>query len=236
MTMQISELQQSLAVFESWQQQTLSQRMAIVQRWASLLSQRSVDWAEATAMIGFQCQQAMALIGHQPQQLPGPTGESNELYCVGRGCFLLSGDEQANSVAMLGLISAALVAGNTVICSVHPKADCQLELALSDLLRAGCPDRVAMYIAYQTTEALAKQEAIAGVGLVGANQTCQQLNQWLAEREGQLAQLIYEGDLRDYSQLSEPTLCLRFITERTRTINITAIGGNASLLELGSAE
>jgi delta 1-pyrroline-5-carboxylate dehydrogenase len=71
---------------------------------------------------------------------------------------------------------------------------------------------------------------------VGASHTCQRFNQLLAEREGQLAQLIYEGDLQAYSLLSEPTLCLRFITERTRTINITAVGGNASLLELGSAE
>jgi delta 1-pyrroline-5-carboxylate dehydrogenase len=235
MTMQISELTQSLAVFEHWQQQALNQRVEIVKRWASLLSQRSTDWAEAVAMINLQCQQATALIG-QTQSLPGPTGESNELYCVGRGSFLLSGDEQANSVALLGLISAALVAGNTIICSVHPKADCQLELALSDLLRAGCPDRVAIYTAYETAEALAKQPALAGVALVGARHTCQRFNLLLAEREGQIAQLIYEGDLQDYSLLSEPTLCLRFITERTRTINITAVGGNASLLELGSAE
>lgn len=235
MAMQISELQQSLTVFEAWQQQALSQRLAIVKRWASLLSQRSVDWAEAVAMINWQCQQAQLQIGHT-QQLLGPTGESNELYCVGRGCFLISGDEQANSVAMLGLISAALVAGNTIICSVHPKADCQLELALSDLLRAGFPDRVAIYIAYQATEGLAKQPALAGLGLVGASPTCQRFNRLLAEREGQLAQLIYEGNLQAYSLLTEPKLCLRFITERTRTINITAVGGNASLLELGSAE
>ncbi|MGO3799410.1 MAG: 1-pyrroline-5-carboxylate dehydrogenase, partial [Vibrio casei] len=31
----------------------------------------------------------------------------------------------------------------------------------------------------------------------------------------------------------DPSLVLSFITERTRTINITAVGGNATLLELG---
>ncbi|HCL41989.1 MAG TPA: hypothetical protein DHW73_11525, partial [Pseudomonas sp.] len=33
-----------------------------------------------------------------------------------------------------------------------------------------------------------------------------------------------------------PHYLLRFVTERTRTINTTAVGGNASLLSLGDGE
>jgi delta 1-pyrroline-5-carboxylate dehydrogenase len=36
------------------------------------------------------------------------------------------------------------------------------------------------------------------------------------------------------SEMLTPDYLYRFVTERVRTINTTAIGGNASLLELGT--
>ncbi|WP_411990974.1 hypothetical protein [Agarivorans sp. DSG3-1] len=234
MTMHMNQLNQSLAVLETWQQQSVEQRVAIVQRWATLLDQRDNKFTESVAMIRFQCQQALATIA-QTHTLQGPTGETNQLYCVGRGSFLVFADEAANTTALVGLISAALVAGNTVICSAA-NTHIELDSLLSELLRAGCPDRVATQVLAEACEPLAKQPQLAGVALAAAPETCQRFNQILAERDGQLAQLIYETDSLNFSQLSDSKLCLRFITERTRTINITAVGGNASLLELGSGE
>ncbi|HAS64519.1 MAG TPA: 1-pyrroline-5-carboxylate dehydrogenase, partial [Vibrio sp.] len=41
---------------------------------------------------------------------------------------------------------------------------------------------------------------------------------------------VSETDLVTLNVAHDPHLSLRFITERTRTINITAVGGNATLL------
>ncbi|WP_432464621.1 hypothetical protein [Agarivorans sp. QJM3NY_33] len=228
-------LKQSQAVFEAWQQQSVAERAALLELWAQLLSRRSDAHNKSAAMIRFQCQQALGLIAEE-QELQGPTGESNHLYCVGRGSMLVLGDETANEVAMVGQISAALVAGNTVICSINPQAECDLDLLLSDLLKAGCPNRVAISLPPEQNQAMAEQPAIAAVVISGTEQNCKHYAQLLAQREGQLAQIICETDMFELKQLSEPHYLLRFITERTRTINITAIGGNAKLLELGSGE
>ncbi|MCO4788283.1 1-pyrroline-5-carboxylate dehydrogenase, partial [Vibrio cholerae] len=48
-----------------------------------------------------------------------------------------------------------------------------------------------------------------------------------------IVSLVSETDLLTLPVAHDPHLSLRFITERTRTINITAVGGNATLLELG---
>jgi delta 1-pyrroline-5-carboxylate dehydrogenase len=235
MNVEIEALKHSLAIQESWQQHPIEERANILKTWGERLVQRDSQYTQAAQMIEFQCRQALHFLA-QPHDLPGPTGESNQLYCVGRGSFLVFGDDSAKSLAMVGLMSAALMAGNPIICSVDTRADCKLTELLSELLKAGCPDRVAIELSPNLSEALASQPLLAGVALAGSESTCMHYNQLLAAREGRLAQLIYETDLSNLTHLSNPSLCLRFMTERTRTINVTAIGGNATLLELGSAE
>ncbi|MFA0070912.1 1-pyrroline-5-carboxylate dehydrogenase, partial [Vibrio breoganii] len=68
----------------------------------------------------------------------------------------------------------------------------------------------------------------------GNSQTAQAINLQLAKRDGAIVGLVAETDLATMNVANDPHLSLRFITERTRTINITAVGGNATLLELGS--
>ena len=235
MTMHIEALKHSLAVQESWQQYPIKERAHILQRWGERLTQRNNTYTQAAQMIAFQCEQALRFL-EDTHTLPGPTGESNELYGVGRGSFLITGDEHANTLAMVGFISLALIAGNPIICCVHDQAECDLTELLSELLKAGCPDRVAIEVSVDACESLVSHPQLAGVALAGNESSCIHYNQLLAAREGRLAQLVYETDLLNLSHLSEASLCLRFITERTRTINVTAIGGNATLLELGSGD
>ena len=75
---------------------------------------------------------------------------------------------------------------------------------------------------------------VRSVGYVGNSQTAQAINLQLAKRDGAIVSLVAETDLTAMHVAHDPHLSLRFITERTRTINITAVGGNATLLELGS--
>ncbi|MCV5886981.1 hypothetical protein OFN71_27590, partial [Escherichia coli] len=75
---------------------------------------------------------------------------------------------------------------------------------------------------------------VRSVGYVGYSQVEHALNLQLAKRDGAIVGLVSETDLESPKLAHDPHLSLRFITERTRTINITAVGGNATLLELGN--
>ena len=50
-----------------------------------------------------------------PQPMPGPTGESNELRYRGRGVFVCISPWNFPLAIFLGQVSAALVAGNSVV-------------------------------------------------------------------------------------------------------------------------
>ncbi len=78
------------------------------------------------------------------------------------------------------------------------------------------------------------EEDIRNFAFVGSEQDVLGYNKKLALRSGAITALVSETDLEALPQSQDPKLVLRFITERTRTINITAVGGNATLLELGS--
>ena len=78
------------------------------------------------------------------------------------------------------------------------------------------------------------EQDVRVVGYVGNPATEHNINLQLAKREGAICQLVSETDLSTMQIAHDPLLSLRFITERTRTINITAVGGNATLLELGN--
>ncbi|NTJ39281.1 1-pyrroline-5-carboxylate dehydrogenase, partial [Vibrio vulnificus] len=74
---------------------------------------------------------------------------------------------------------------------------------------------------------------VRSVGYVG-NAQVDELNLQLAKRDGAIVGLVSATDQAGALLAHDPHLSLRFITERTRTINITAVGGNATLLELGN--
>ncbi|MCV6606308.1 MAG: hypothetical protein OIF34_13470, partial [Porticoccaceae bacterium] len=156
----------------------------------------------------------------------GPTGEANVLFTAGRGLFVLAADDQAHRCAMVGQLAAALLAGNVVIMLSHDNLAQQLT-------KAGCPQHVVQTLDNTSVPAeLISQPQLAGVAITSA--TVAELNRQLAARDGNLAQLVCETDVNALSSIASPHYLLRFITERTRTDNTTAVGGNATLLELGA--
>ena len=144
-------------------------------------------------------------------------------------------DETQDSLPKLqtatAMLTAALIAGNSVIvCS----DDTQFNTLIADAAKqANLPSNLV-----QTTSFDASQQLLAcdvrSVAYVGNPQTEQAINLQLAKRDGAIVGLVSETDLTAMHVAHDPHLSLRFITERTRTINITAVGGNATLLELGS--
>lgn len=175
----------------------------------------------------------------QPQLMPGPTGETNELYLAARGVSLIYVEfdhlSMHSAQAVVAQIAAALVGGNSVIvCCDAQRFIQQMNACAEDTI----PTHLLSFAAKDEFMTLSK-ENMGCFGFIGTKSQSIVINRQLSKREGPIAVCAYEMmDKRDknpwLNTAFDPALILRFITERTRTINVTAIGGNATLLELGT--
>ncbi len=166
-------------------------------------------------------------------QLAGPTGETNELYVAGRGVAILAMDsahDRAHCAAIAFLVSM-LAAGNSVIVCCDDETLTQL--LATELVTENLPSNIVQCLPFDSCKTLMDKD-IKSFAFVGDTQAELEMNKLLALRTGAITALVSETDLDGLPQSQDPKLVLRFITERTRTINITAVGGNATLLELGS--
>lgn len=168
--------------------------------------------------------------------LTGATGESNELYIQARGKTLVVGSSNAQILPMLAQVLAALLTGNcvTVCCpSIKKMTD-----AIVLLQQAGVPKDVVNFD--NSTEfdelfdELLADRNLAQVAMVAGFEEVQQLCAKLSKTDGMLTQVIAITDMQNCQEVFAPDYLHRFTTERVCTINTTAIGGNASLLELGA--
>lgn len=184
------------------------------------------------AVVSFHIEQASTLLA-ETHQLIGPTGETNELYTAGRGvALIIQGDAtQPAKNAAVAQMTAALIAGNSVIfCSDDAELCKDLEAAYT---QSSLPTNLVQFASLDAYHQLLESD-VRSVGYVGNVEVERSINRQLAKREGAIVGLVSETDLDATPVAHDPHLSLRFITERTRTINITAVGGNATLLELGS--
>src|SRR5439155_21783681 len=74
-----------------------------------------------------------------PRALPGPTGEANELRYRGRGVFVCISPWNFPLSIFLGQITAALVAGNTVVAKPAEQTPLVAAEAVRILHEAGIP-------------------------------------------------------------------------------------------------
>jgi len=180
----------------------------------------------------YQLTQSRRVVEHV-YPLTGPTGETNELYVVGRGVSILvidSSEEKATFAAIAILVSM-LVAGNGVIICCD---DVELaQILIRQTKETELPNHVVQCAPLSNYKEFLEKE-IKNFAYIGNKQTELDVNRLLALRSGVITAIVSETDLDELPQSQDPKLVLRFITERTRTINITAVGGNATLLELGS--
>ncbi|TVO35683.1 1-pyrroline-5-carboxylate dehydrogenase [Vibrio algivorus] len=192
-----------------------------------------------SAVMNFHLQQANERLS-EPKLMPGPTGETNELYTAGRGICALIVEPGMPWVAVIAPFTAALIAGNAVLICCDDKALNQcLENAISNVL----PAHLVHIVAYDSYQSVIEAD-IRLTAFVGRTKTQRSINADLAHKKGAIVPFIAETiadentqdrcDSLSLVQAHDPSFVLRFITERTRTINITAVGGNATLLELGN--
>ncbi|MCG7497910.1 aldehyde dehydrogenase family protein [Vibrio sp. Of7-15] len=223
----------ALSNWEAWNCLGVSVRSDIIMRWADSIAQEPLLGVMASKMAKYQARQAVALLA-EDKLMPGPTGETNELYSSGRGVFAVTVDNGSPISGLVAHMSAALLAGNCVILSYSSEQADLAAVLQRTLIATGVSESAIQLIQNSVLADVVSHEKLSGVAYVGSNTTALALNRQLAARAGLLAQLIAETDLEHLTTVTDSHFILRFITERTRTINITAVGGNATLLELGS--
>ena len=167
------------------------------------------------------------------QRMIGATGESNDLYVTARGKTMVIGSESAKTLAILGQLVAALLTGNEVILHCPNQPEMCLA-AVKALYEAGISDDVISIANDSQTVTLLHIDRLAQVAVAASPVEVQAISQMLASTDGILTQVISVTDMEGLSEMLSPDYLYRFVTERVRTINTTAIGGNASLLELGT--
>jgi delta 1-pyrroline-5-carboxylate dehydrogenase len=228
-------IKQADAQWESWNELGSTARSQLLLEWSDEIAQHASFATMPAKMVRYQVNQGLPMI-EEAKIMPGPTGESNELYASGRGTFIICSSTEASPSALVGMITTALLAGNCIVLVLPESLQLLSEELLSTLLASGIPKFVVQIATSDLMQLLISEPSSAGVVYAGDMLELLQINQTLANRNGLLAQLISETDLTLFSTITDCYYILRFITEKTCTVNITAIGGNAALLALGGGD
>ena len=130
-----------------------------------------------------------------PTALPGPTGESNTLQMEGRGVFLCISPWNFPLAIFIGQISAALMAGNTVIAKPAEQTCLIAARAVELLHQAGIPKDALCFLpasGEMTGQYLVPDPRVSGVCFTGSTEVAQIINRSLAARDGAIVPLIAE--------------------------------------------
>ena len=130
-----------------------------------------------------------------PHRLPGPTGESNDLYLQGRGIFASISPWNFPLAIFLGQVAAAFAAGNAVIAKPAEQTPIIAFECVKLLLEAGMPkDAIALLPGRGEVigAGLVADLRVAGVAFTGGTSTAQAINRALANRSGPIVPFIAE--------------------------------------------
>jgi len=131
----------------------------------------------------------------EPKIMQGPTGESNNLKLEGRGIFLCISPWNFPLAIFLGQVSAALMAGNTVIAKPAGQTNIIASYIVELLYKAGLPQDALSFLPVSgklVGEIMIPDARIAGVCFTGSTEVAQQINRSLANRKGAIVPLIAE--------------------------------------------
>ncbi|WP_339769105.1 bifunctional proline dehydrogenase/L-glutamate gamma-semialdehyde dehydrogenase PutA [uncultured Paraglaciecola sp.] len=205
----------------NWQSKGITKRIKLLES-AFAAGQNLVEFSHLSADVQNQASRMFAQAQHNfatAIQLPGPTGEKNELSLNGRGIFLAvlkEGDEIQNLLQAMG----ALLAGNTLLLlniSTQKASDSAVYKALQSFVPVDCLqciDDAEELHAILTDDALGGVTGSNADGLISA----------LGSRRGAIIPFV--------GNVSTEYTLLRYASEKTKTDNIVATGGNAMLLNL----
>ena len=130
----------------------------------------------------------------RPKELPGPTGEANQLSLHGRGTFLCISPWNFPLAIFVGQTAAALAAGNSVVAKPAEQTGLIAAAATKLLHEAGVPEEALHLLPGdgRVGDALVGEARVAGVAFTGSTATARSINRRLSERPGPITPLIAE--------------------------------------------
>lgn len=128
------------------------------------------------------------------QILTGPTGERNSLRLTGRGVFVAISPWNFPLAIFIGQITAALMAGNSVIAKPAEQTPLIADFAVDLLHRAGVPEDVLQLVQGdgRIGAQLTAHPDVAGVVFTGSSEVARLINRTLAAKDLAIVPLIAE--------------------------------------------
>jgi RHH-type proline utilization regulon transcriptional repressor/proline dehydrogenase/delta 1-pyrroline-5-carboxylate dehydrogenase len=126
--------------------------------------------------------------------MPGPTGESNVLCLRGRGVFAAISPWNFPLAIFTGQVTAALMAGNTVVAKPAEQTPLIAFEAVRLLHEAGVPTSALHFVPGDGNigAALTAHPKLAGVVFTGSSEVARLINRTLAAKDGPIVPLIAE--------------------------------------------
>jgi RHH-type transcriptional regulator, proline utilization regulon repressor / proline dehydrogenase / delta 1-pyrroline-5-carboxylate dehydrogenase len=149
---------------------------------------------EAVDFLRFYARQARAQLDGTTE-LPGPTGELNEISLHGRGVFVCISPWNFPLAIFTGQLAAALAAGNSVIAKPAEQTPLVALAAVSLIQQAGVPKDVLHVLPGDGAtlgNVLLSHKHLSGVAFTGSNETARLINTRLANRNGAILPFIAE--------------------------------------------
>ncbi|PVE26002.1 bifunctional proline dehydrogenase/L-glutamate gamma-semialdehyde dehydrogenase [Microvirga sp. KLBC 81] len=200
------------AGFGAWSRTDAETRAKALERAADLLEQRrgallhllqteagkTLDDAlsevrEAVDFCRYYAVQGRTLFG-SGEPMPGPTGESNVLRLRGRGVFVAISPWNFPLAIFLGQVSAALMAGNTVVAKPAEQTPLIADMAVRILHEAGV-SKTALHLVPgdgRVGGRLVEHKDVAGVVFTGSTEVARIINRTLAGKDAAIVPLIAE--------------------------------------------
>jgi RHH-type proline utilization regulon transcriptional repressor/proline dehydrogenase/delta 1-pyrroline-5-carboxylate dehydrogenase len=200
------------AGFRRWSATPAATRAGMLEKAADLLEQRGAHFIallqreggktlddaiselrEATDFCRYYAAQGRKLFG-DGEAMPGPTGESNVLRLRGRGVFVAISPWNFPLAIFLGQVTAALMAGNTVVAKPAEQTPLIAAEAIRLLHEAGVPVSALHLLPGDGAigAALTAHRDIAGVVFTGSTEVARAINRALAAKDGPIVPLIAE--------------------------------------------
>ncbi len=202
---------------KKWQSSSIDSRLIILQQVTA-----DQTWLR---QIGTVAREKLA----KPIELPGPTGEENKLSMQGRGVLTLIVTQQDRFADAEKQIASALLCGCSLIVTADSCHQVTLQSLQDQYARAGLPRNLLHTAPLDMLGNLVLDNQVEGVLANSLNADSSSLRQVMAKRTGSIIPLIeWPQRDQDYSY----HWLLGFLSERTRTENLVARGGNTALFNL----
>ena len=168
-----------------------------------------------------------------PKQLPGPTGESNELRYRGRGVVVCISPWNFPLAIFTGQIAGALAAGNTVVAKPAEQTPMVAFQAVKLLHAAGVPSSALHLVPGdgKVGAMLVGHADVAGVAFTGSTEVGRIINRTLAAKDGPIPSLIAEtGGIN--AMIVDATALPEQVTDDVITSAFRSAGQRCSALRL----